>query len=63
MCDDLGFALDRKGARGADVQAELLGVVIPEGAQAALLIGAGNHDPRHYEDPATFDLIELSLHG
>lgn len=28
---------------------------MPAGAQAALLIGAGNHDPRPYEDPETFD--------
>jgi cytochrome P450 len=30
------------------------GVTIPAGAQAALLLLAGNRDPRHYDDPDTF---------
>lgn len=29
---------------------------IPAGSQAALLVGAGNRDPRHYVDPETFDV-------
>lgn len=42
-------------ARGVVGDVEIGGVTLPDGAQAALLIGAGNHDPRHYEDPAVFD--------
>ena len=30
---------------------EIDGVVIPAGAQAAILFGAGNRDPRHYDEP------------
>lgn len=33
------------------------GTEIPAGAQAALLFGAGNRDPRHYENPDAF-LVE-----
>ncbi|MBD9731221.1 cytochrome P450 [Streptomyces sp. H28] len=33
------------------------GALIPEGAQVAVLFGAGNHDPRHYENPDAF-LVE-----
>ncbi len=36
---------------------EIDGAVIPAGAQAAFLLGAGNHDPRHYDDPDAF-LVE-----
>jgi cytochrome P450 len=32
------------------------GVTIPAGAQAVLLLFAGNRDPRHYDDPDTFRL-------
>lgn len=35
-----------------DVEVE--GVLIPAGARVAVLLGAGNRDPRHYEDPDTF---------
>lgn len=35
---------------------EVGGTVIPAGAQVALLLSAGNHDPRHYKDPQTFDI-------
>ena len=42
-------------ARGVVGDVEVGGVTIPDGVQAALLIGAGNHDPRHYGDPAVFD--------
>jgi cytochrome P450 len=30
------------------------GTVIPKGAKVAILFGAGNHDPRHYENPEQF---------
>ncbi|MFI6875067.1 cytochrome P450 [Streptomyces sp. NPDC050400] len=30
------------------------GAVVPAGAQVALLLGAGNRDPRHYDDPDAF---------
>lgn len=33
---------------------EIDGAVVPAGAQVALLLGAGNRDPRHYEDPDAF---------
>jgi cytochrome P450 len=39
-------------ARDTEVQ----GLRIPGGSQAALLLGAANRDPRHYEDPETFDI-------
>jgi len=37
-----------------DVEVE--GVLIPEGAQAAVLFGAGNRDERHYTNPDEFDV-------
>ncbi|MFD7875831.1 cytochrome P450 [Streptomyces sp. NPDC059766] len=33
---------------------EIEGAVVPQGAQIAVLLGAGNRDPRHYADPDTF---------
>ncbi|MDL2078254.1 cytochrome P450 [Streptomyces sp. GXMU-J15] len=33
---------------------EIEGVTVPKGAQIAVLLGAGNHDPRHYDGPDTF---------
>ena len=30
------------------------GTTIPGGSKIAIMIGAGNHDPRHYEDPEAF---------
>lgn len=38
--------------RDTDVQ----GLRVPGGAQAALLLGAANRDPRHYADPESFDI-------
>lgn len=35
---------------------EVQGLRIPAGSQAALLLGAANRDPRHYEDPEVFDI-------
>ncbi|MFJ4516585.1 cytochrome P450 [Streptomyces sp. NPDC088816] len=43
----------RLATRDVDVE----GTVIPAGAQVAVLLGAGNRDPRHYEDPDAF-LVE-----
>ncbi|EFE65402.1 cytochrome P450 hydroxylase [Streptomyces viridosporus ATCC 14672] len=43
--------------RRATRDVEIDGVVIPEGAQVAILFGAGNRDPRHYENPDAF-LVE-----
>ncbi|MER5597007.1 cytochrome P450 [Streptomyces sp. NPDC002265] len=33
---------------------EIEGAVVPQGAQIAVLLGAGNRDPRHYDDPDAF---------
>lgn len=35
-------------------EVEIDGTVIPQGARVAILFGAGNHDPRHYENPDQF---------
>ena len=35
---------------------EIDSIVVPAGAQVAILFGAGNRDPRHYDDPDTFDV-------
>ncbi|TXS43689.1 cytochrome P450 [Streptomyces sp. OR43] len=43
--------------RRATEDVEIDGTVIPAGAQVAVLFGAGNRDPRHFEDPDTF-LVE-----
>jgi cytochrome P450 len=36
---------------------EIDGATVPAGSQAAILLGSGNRDPRHYEDPDAF-LVE-----
>lgn len=36
---------------------EIDGILVPGGSQVAILFGAGNRDPRHYDDPDTF-LVE-----
>ncbi|MGX4687714.1 cytochrome P450 [Streptomyces sp. JNUCC 63] len=46
-------AWGRRATKDVDVD----GVVIPAGAQIAILFGAGNRDPRHYENPDAF-LVE-----
>lgn len=46
-------AWGRKATRDVEIE----GTVIPAGSQVALLLGAGNHDPRHYDDPDAF-LVE-----
>jgi cytochrome P450 len=33
---------------------EIDGATVPAGSQAAILLGSGNRDPRHYEDPDAF---------
>lgn len=40
--------------RHVNSDVEIDGTLIPAGAQVALLFGAGNRDPRHYEDPDSF---------
>lgn len=42
--------------RRATVDVEIDGAPIPAGAQVAVLFGAGNRDPRHFEDPDTFSV-------
>ncbi|MBL3666148.1 cytochrome P450 [Streptomyces sp. M2CJ-2] len=46
-------AWGRRATKDVDID----GTVIPEGAQIAVLLGAGNRDPRHYENPDAF-LVE-----
>ncbi|MFB6988352.1 cytochrome P450 [Streptomyces sp. NPDC056304] len=46
-------AWGRRTTKDVDVD----GAVIPAGAQIAILFGAGNRDPRHYENPDAF-LVE-----
>ncbi|WP_405143700.1 cytochrome P450 [Sphaerisporangium sp. NBC_01403] len=46
-------AWGRRATKDVDID----GTVIPAGAQIALLLGAGNRDPRHYENPDAF-LVE-----
>ncbi|WP_406356888.1 cytochrome P450 [Streptomyces sp. NBC_01635] len=46
-------AWGRRATKDVDID----GTVIPAGAQIAILLGAGNHDPRHYENPDSF-LVE-----
>ncbi|MFD8590023.1 cytochrome P450 [Streptomyces sp. NPDC059637] len=43
--------------RRATRDVEVCGVTVPAGAQVAVLLGAGNRDPRHYENPDAF-LVE-----
>lgn len=35
---------------------EIDGALVPAGSQVAILFGAGNRDPRHYDAPDTFDV-------
>lgn len=42
--------------RKATRDVEIDGVTIPAGAQVGILFGAGNRDPRHYENADTFDV-------
>ncbi|MCX4427030.1 cytochrome P450 [Streptomyces mirabilis] len=50
-----GAARPARYSRCGDVDID--GAVIPAGAQIAILFGAGNRDPRHYENPNAF-LVE-----
>ena len=43
--------------RRATRDVEIDGVLVPQGARVAVLFGAGNRDPRHYENPDAF-LVE-----
>ncbi|MCP3769149.1 MULTISPECIES: cytochrome P450 [Streptomyces] len=43
--------------RLATKDVDIEGTVVPAGAQVAVLLGAGNRDPRHYENPDAF-LVE-----
>ncbi len=40
--------------RRATEDVDIGGVAVPAGAQVAILLGAGNRDARHYEDPDAF---------
>ncbi|MFK0006610.1 cytochrome P450 [Paenarthrobacter sp. NPDC090520] len=37
-------------------EVEIDGVLVPAGAQLGILFGAGNRDPRHYDNPDVFDI-------
>jgi len=41
---------------------EISGTVIPKGGMIVILVGAANHDPRHFEDPDRFDLTRTTPH-
>ena len=43
--------------RHATTDVDIDGATVPAGAQMALLLGSGNRDPRHFEDPDEF-LVE-----
>jgi cytochrome P450 len=43
-------------ARTTTRDVDLHGKTIPKGAKVALLIGAGNHDPRKFDEPERFDI-------
>lgn len=51
-CDALMIAQGRRATRNVEVD----GSVIPAGSHVAILFGAGNRDPRHYENPDVFDI-------
>lgn len=51
-CDSLMIAQGRRTTRDVEVD----GTVIPKGSHVAILFGAGNRDPRHYENPEVFDI-------
>ena len=48
-------------ARRVTEDTEIDGTVIPAGAQAAILLAAGNRDPRHYPAPERFDVTRNPL--
>ncbi|GGJ41917.1 cytochrome P450 [Streptomyces brasiliensis] len=43
-------AWGRRATKNVDID----GIAVPAGAQIAILFGAGNRDPRHYQDPDAF---------
>lgn len=45
-------AMGRRTTRAVKID----GATVPEGAQVAILFGAGNRDERHYENPDEFDV-------
>ena len=49
-CCALMIAQGRRTTRDVEIE----GTFIPKGAHVAILFGAGNHDPRHYENPEEF---------
>lgn len=49
-CHALMIATGRSTTRDVEID----GAVIPAGSQIAISFGAGNHDPRHYENPDQF---------
>jgi cytochrome P450 len=46
--------------RLARTATEVAGVDIPAGTTVMVLNGAGNRDPRHFDDPATFDVARAN---
>jgi cytochrome P450 len=49
------------GSRPAPADLEIDGVSIEEGAQLAIMFGAGNHDPRRFENPDEFDIYRSDV--
>lgn len=50
--DALMITQGRRATRDVEVE----GTIIPKDAHIAILFGAGNRDPRHYENPDVFDI-------
>jgi cytochrome P450 len=48
--------------REAIEDVEVAGTVIPKGGMIVILVGAANHDPRHFEAPERFDITRTTPH-
>jgi cytochrome P450 len=46
----------RWASRVANVDSDIDGIPVTEGQRVIVLLGGANRDPRHYEDPDTFDI-------
>jgi cytochrome P450 len=48
--------------REAIEDVEVAGTVIPKGGMIVILVGAANHDPRHFDQPDRFDITRTTPH-